>query len=296
VRLDVAFLPRDLRDADIEALYAAMRQSGRAVRGRPSPVLRRLLDARTDTAAARRPLSDATMRRVHATAMSALGAAVQRCRACDLWKDATQAVIGEGPRKARLMMVGETPDDREDLEGHPFVGPAGGVLDQGLERAGIARREVYITNVVKHFRYKARGTRRIHQKPDRWQVKACLPWLGAELEMVCPEALVCLGATAAQALLATAQGGRVMRRVGHRGHGVRAQRANRHHSGGGATPNLRLWRSCRPAVTATAGRRRGALSAPCRLPYSVSRRSRTAAGHPFGSPPMRAAGRTFRRV
>jgi DNA polymerase len=98
-------------------------------------------------------------------------------------------------------MVGEQPGDREDIEGHPFVGPAGGVLDKGLEQAGIARDEVYITNVVKHFRYKARGKRRIHQKPDRWQVSACLPWLEAELQVVQPEALVCLGATAAQALL-----------------------------------------------------------------------------------------------
>ena len=127
--------------------------------------------------------------------------AVQECRACDLWEGATQGVMGEGARRARLMLVGEQPGDREDIEGHPFVGPAGGVLDQGLERAGIARDEVYITNAVKHFRYKARGKRRIHQKPDRWQVSACLPWLEAELGMVRPEALVCLGATAGQALL-----------------------------------------------------------------------------------------------
>ena len=98
-------------------------------------------------------------------------------------------------------MVGEQPGDREDIEGHPFVGPAGGILDKGLEQAGIQRNDVYITNVVKHFRYKARGKRRIHQKPDRWQISACLPWLEAELQVVQPEALVCLGATAAQALL-----------------------------------------------------------------------------------------------
>ena len=131
----------------------------------------------------------------------ALGAAVQRCRACDLWKDATQAVIGEGPRKARLMMVGETPGDREDLEGHPFVGPAGRVLDRALERAGIAREEVYLTNAVKHFRYKSRGKRRIHQRPDQSQIAACLPWLRAELELIAPDALVLLGAVASQALL-----------------------------------------------------------------------------------------------
>jgi uracil-DNA glycosylase family protein len=123
------------------------------------------------------------------------------CRACDLWEGATQAVMGEGADDAILMLVGEQPGDHEDIEGHPFVGPAGRVLDVGLERAGITRDDVYITNVVKHFRYKLRGKRRIHQKPDRWEVTACFPWLQAELAMVRPEALVCLGAIAAQALL-----------------------------------------------------------------------------------------------
>ena len=99
------------------------------------------------------------------------------------------------------MLVGEAPGDREDREGHPFVGPAGGVLDRGLERAAIARDDVYLSNVVKHFRYKFRGKRRIHQTPERWQVNACLPWLRAELALVRPQALVLLGATAAQALL-----------------------------------------------------------------------------------------------
>src|ERR1700749_1391921 len=130
-----------------------------------------------------------------------LGEAIPQCRACDLWEGATQAVMGEGAAHAALMLVGEQPGDREDIEGHPFVGPAGRVLDEGLERAGIARDEVYITNVVKHFRYKLRGKRRIHQTPDRWRVTACLPWFAAELAVVKPEALVCLGATAAQALL-----------------------------------------------------------------------------------------------
>jgi DNA polymerase len=133
--------------------------------------------------------------------MKSLSEAVQTCRACDLWEGATQAVMGEGARHAEVMMVGEQPGEREDIAGHPFVGPAGGILDKGLEQAGINRDDVYITNVVKHFRYKARGKRRIHQKPDRWQVSACLPWLEAELQVVQPEALVCLGATAAQALL-----------------------------------------------------------------------------------------------
>lgn len=133
--------------------------------------------------------------------MTSLRAAAQECRACDLWEGATQAVMGEGPRHARMMLVGEQPGDREDIQGHPFVGPAGRVLDEGLKQAGISNGDVYITNVVKHFRYKASGRRRIHQKPDRWQVSACLPWLEAELEMVRPLALVLLGATAAQALL-----------------------------------------------------------------------------------------------
>jgi uracil-DNA glycosylase len=133
--------------------------------------------------------------------LASLREAVQGCHACDLWEGATQPVMGEGSANASLMLVGEQPGDREDIEGHPFVGPAGKVLDQGLERAGIARNDVYITNAVKHFRYKLRGKRRIHQKPDRWQVSACFPWLGAELAVVKPDALVCLGATAAQALL-----------------------------------------------------------------------------------------------
>jgi uracil-DNA glycosylase len=127
--------------------------------------------------------------------------AVRDCRACDLWEGATQPVMGEGARHASLMLVGEQPGDREDIEGHPFVGPAGRVLDASLEQAGIARDDVYITNAVKHFRYKLRGKRRIHQKPDRWQVAACFPWLQAELAVVQPAALVCLGATAAQQLL-----------------------------------------------------------------------------------------------
>jgi uracil-DNA glycosylase len=127
--------------------------------------------------------------------------AVHDCRACDLWEGASQPVMGEGARHAHLMLVGEQPGDREDVEGHPFVGPAGRILDEGLEGAGIARDDVYITNAVKHFRYKLRGKRRIHQKPDRWQVAACFPWLQAEIKVVHPDALVCLGSTAAQQLL-----------------------------------------------------------------------------------------------
>ncbi|HZU61619.1 MAG TPA: UdgX family uracil-DNA binding protein [Solirubrobacteraceae bacterium] len=133
--------------------------------------------------------------------LSSLRAALPQCRACDLWAGATQAVMGEGRARSPLMLVGEQPGDREDIEGKPFVGPAGRVLAEGLERAGLDPAEAYVTNVVKHFRYKARGKRRIHQKPDRWQISACLPWLEAELTVVRPDALVALGATAAQALL-----------------------------------------------------------------------------------------------
>ncbi|MBV8990462.1 MAG: UdgX family uracil-DNA binding protein [Solirubrobacterales bacterium] len=133
--------------------------------------------------------------------LSNMRGAVQDCRACDLWEGARQAVIGEGAKGSNVMLVGEQPGDQEDIQGHPFVGPAGKVLDRGLEAAGISTDDVYITNVVKHFRYKARGKRRIHQTPDRWQVNACLPWLRAELAVVRPTALVLLGATAAQALL-----------------------------------------------------------------------------------------------
>jgi uracil-DNA glycosylase family protein len=123
------------------------------------------------------------------------------CRACDLWEAASQVVPGRGPDRARVMLVGEQPGDREDRAGEPFVGPAGRVLDEGLERAGLVRDDIYVTNVVKHFRYRLREKRRIHQTPDRWQVSACLPWLKAELQIVHPEVLVCLGTTAARALL-----------------------------------------------------------------------------------------------
>ena len=127
--------------------------------------------------------------------------AVQGCRACELYKGTTQAVLGEGPARARAMLVGEQPGDREDIEGHPFVGPAGAMLDRGLREAGIERSDVYLTNVVKHFRFRARGKRRIHQRPEREHVQACRPWLDAELAVVRPRVLVCLGAVAAQGLL-----------------------------------------------------------------------------------------------
>jgi DNA polymerase len=127
--------------------------------------------------------------------------AARVCRACNLWERATQTVFGEGVRAARVMFVGEQPGDREDLAGRPFVGPAGWLLDKALEEAGISRDEVYVTNVVKHFNWEARGKRRIHKKPNQLQITACRPWLESELEVVRPEVVVCLGATAAQALL-----------------------------------------------------------------------------------------------
>ena len=123
------------------------------------------------------------------------------CRACDLWEAATQTVFGEGAREGGVMFVGEQPGDREDVEGRPFVGPAGRLFDEALARAGIDRDRVYITNVVKHFKWRPRGKRRIHQKPNLEEIAACRPWLDGELAAVRPQVLVCLGATAAQALL-----------------------------------------------------------------------------------------------
>jgi DNA polymerase len=123
------------------------------------------------------------------------------CRGCDLYEGASQTVFGEGLKKAKVMFVGEQPGDREDIEGKPFVGPAGRMFDKALVEAGIDRSEVYVTNVVKHFKYTMRGKRRIHQRPDAEQIAACRPWLEAELGQVRPQVLVCLGATAAKALL-----------------------------------------------------------------------------------------------
>ncbi len=126
------------------------------------------------------------------------------CRACPLWKDATQTVFGEGPANARIMLVGEQPGDREDLEGHPFVGPAGRLLDQALQRAEIDRAQVFTTNAVKHFKHRPRGKRRIHQKPTVAEMTACRKWLEAEVELVAPELIVGLGATAAHSLFGRA--------------------------------------------------------------------------------------------
>jgi DNA polymerase len=133
--------------------------------------------------------------------LTTLREAVQGCRACDLYKDTTQAVFGEGAARAEVMLVGEQPGDREDREGHPFVGPAGRMLDRALVEAGIDRTLAYVTNVVKHFHHSERGKRRIHQRPRAEHIKACRPWLDAELAAVKPHVLVCLGAVAAQALV-----------------------------------------------------------------------------------------------
>jgi DNA polymerase len=123
------------------------------------------------------------------------------CRDCELWAPATQTVFGEGSPRARFMLVGEQPGDREDREGRPFVGPAGLVLEGALEEAGIARADAYVTNVVKHFKFRERGKRRIHQRPAAGEIRACRKWLDAELELVAPEMLICLGLTAGRALL-----------------------------------------------------------------------------------------------
>lgn len=146
------------------------------------------------------------------TSLRTLKDAAQACRGCDLYKHATQAVFGAGPRSARLMFVGEQPGDQEDRRGEPFVGPAGAVLDKALADAGIPRKQVYVTNAVKHFKWEPRGKRRIHMKPRFSEIKACQPWLDAELRAVHPAVMVCLGATAAQSVFGA--GFRLMRQHG----------------------------------------------------------------------------------
>jgi DNA polymerase len=129
--------------------------------------------------------------------------AAAKCKGCDLWQRATQTVFGEGSSRAPILLIGEQPGDKEDIAGHPFVGPAGKILDEALAAAGISRNDVYLTNAVKHFSWTPapRGKRRIHKKPRYSEIKACRPWLEAEIAAVQPQAIVCLGATAAQALL-----------------------------------------------------------------------------------------------
>ena len=152
--------------------------------------------------------------------LPALRAAIPTCRGCTLYKHATQAVFGEGSAASRVMLIGEVPGDREDLVGKPFVGPAGRLLDEALAIGGIPRDEVYVTNAVKHFKWQGRGKRRIHQKPNWSEIAACRPWLEAELYVVRPRVLVCLGATAAQALL-----GRQFRVTRERGRPVESELA-----------------------------------------------------------------------
>jgi uracil-DNA glycosylase len=147
--------------------------------------------------------------------LTTLRTAAAGCRGCELYKRATQTVFGEGPRKAALMFVGEQPGDREDIEGKPFVGPAGRLLEQGLEAAGITRSQVYVTNAVKHFKWEPRGKRRIHSKPSSREIAACRPWLDAEMSLVRPRVVVALGATAAQSLL-----GRAFRLTKRRGEAI----------------------------------------------------------------------------
>ena len=154
--------------------------------------------------------------------LPALRRAAAECRACDLWERGTQTVFGEGARSARIVLVGEQPGDREDLEGRPFVGPSGALLDAALEEAGIDRGDAYVTNVVKHFKWEPRGKKRIHQKPNAVEIAACRPWLDAELAVLRPRVLVCLGATAAQALL-----GRAFRVTKQRGVPIAASLAPR---------------------------------------------------------------------
>ena len=127
--------------------------------------------------------------------------AAAACKGCDLWKRGTQTVFGEGSTNARVLMVGEQPGDKEDLQGRPFVGPAGAILDKALAEAGIDRNEVYVTNIVKHFKWEQRGKRRIHKKPNALEISACRPWLDAEIEVTRPSVVVLLGASAAQGLL-----------------------------------------------------------------------------------------------
>lgn len=133
--------------------------------------------------------------------MPKLREAAAACKGCDLWKRGTQTVFGEGSPNARVLMVGEQPGDKEDLQGRPFVGPAGAILDKALAAAGIDRNEVYVTNIVKHFKWEPRGKRRIHKKPNALEISACRPWLDAEIEVTRPDVIVLLGATAAQGLL-----------------------------------------------------------------------------------------------
>jgi uracil-DNA glycosylase len=158
-------------------------------------------------------LKDPAQKKIQATpTLPGLAKLAQNCKACDLWKRATQTVFGEGRANSKVMFIGEVPGDREDREGKPFVGPAGNLLDKALAEAGIDRGVVYVTNAVKHFNWEERGKRRIHKKPRASEIAACRPWLEAEIDRLHPEVIVCLGATAAQSIL-----GKNFRVTKHRG-------------------------------------------------------------------------------
>jgi uracil-DNA glycosylase family protein len=133
--------------------------------------------------------------------LNSLRNAAKKCKACPLWKSGTQTVFGEGPAHARIIFVGEQPGDKEDLEGKPFIGPAGRMLDKALQEAGVDRSETYVTNAVKHFKWEPAGKRRLHKKPNSREIAACRPWLNSEIESLRPELIVCLGVTAAQSVL-----------------------------------------------------------------------------------------------
>ena len=166
---------------------------------------------------AKRPTIDAAKLIPDRPTIQKVRDAAKGCQACELWARGTQTVFGEGASRAQLMLVGEQPGNDEDLSGHPFVGPAGKLLDRALVEAGIDRSTVYVTNAVKHFKWEPRGKRRIHKKPNAHEIGACRPWLDAEIALVKPRAIVCLGATAAQALL-----GRQFRVTASRGEFVRS--------------------------------------------------------------------------
>jgi DNA polymerase len=170
---------------------------------RPSPTPRTRRPSLTAIDPAERPVAAWTEAAHGSVDLDEVRRAAAGCRACDLWASATQTVFGEGPVPARWMLVGEQPGDREDLEGRPFVGPAGRILDDALARAGIDRERAFITNVVKHFRWRPvpGSKRRLHERPDRVQIGACMPWVEAELALVRPEAVILLGATAASSLV-----------------------------------------------------------------------------------------------
>lgn len=202
-RAQVLALPRlRIRFPGIETIFAAFQFSDHTCdAARTVPRIR--ADGRRFAAlivmATKNPPGAATFVPQGAT-LPQLRDAVQICKGCELYKHATQAVLGEGRSTARIVMIGEQPGDKEDLAGKPFVGPAGGLLTRALEDAGIDRSDVYITNAVKHFKFEERGKRRIHKKPSETEIVACRPWLEAELSRIKPEIVVCLGATAAHAV------------------------------------------------------------------------------------------------